>query len=240
MDLIGCLCIHGFTGDPWEVEPICQELQKLDGWLVYSPVLPGHGKELSALKGATYEEWVYTVEVAFEELQKRCTDVYVIGFSMGGMLATYIAARYSVKKLVLLNAAAYYFNPKQFLKDMIAAVRYHLTGTQEDDQLIDLYEKKFRETPFAALAQFLQLVQKTKPYASKIRVPTLIIQGEMDGLVPMKSAYHLYDIIESDEKELIAMKRSRHMIFHGYEAEEVINQIKDFLLETSQERKKTT
>ncbi|MFS0787704.1 alpha/beta fold hydrolase [Shouchella sp. 1P09AA] len=238
--MIGCLCIHGFTGDPWEVEPIVKELQKQEGWLVYSPVLPGHGKELNQLKTATYEEWVYTVEVAFEELQKRCTEVFVIGFSMGGMLASYIAARYPVAKLVLLNAAAFYFNPKQFFKDMIAAIRFHITGNQEKDQLIELYEKKFKETPFAALAQFLQLVQKTKPYASRISVPTLIIQSEQDGLVPMKSAYHLYDIIESDEKELIAMKRSRHMIFHGFESEEVINQIKAFLIESNEERKKTT
>lgn len=227
--MIGCLCIHGFTGDPWEVQPVADALSKLDNWLVYTPVLPGHGKSATELKSATYEEWVYAVEVAIEELEKRCSTLYVIGFSMGGMLASYIAARYPVNKLVLLNAAAHYLNPKQFLKDMIGSIRFHITGSQEEDQLIELYEQKFRDTPFAAVGQFLQLIQKTKPYATRINIPTLIIQGELDGLVPLKSAYHLYDVIESEEKELLVMKRSRHMICHGFESEKVISEIKSFL-----------
>lgn len=228
--MIGCLCIHGFTGDPWEVEPVSNALSELEGWLVYTPLLPGHGEDLTKLKSASYEEWVLTVEVAIEELEKRCETLYVIGFSMGGMLASYIAARYPIHKLVLLNAAAHYLNPKQFLKDMFGAIRYHLTGSQEEDQLIELYEQKFRETPFAAVGQFLQLIQKTKPYASKVNVPTLIIQGELDGLVPLKSAYHLYDVIESERKELKVMKRSRHMICHGFETDKVIEEIKTFLI----------
>lgn len=235
--VIGCLCIHGFTGDPWEVQPVADELSKQPGWLVYTPVLPGHGQgSLRELKHVTYKQWVFAVEVAAEEMRKRCDRLYVIGFSMGGMLASYIAARFPVDKLVLLNAAAYYMNPKQFVKDMFSAIRYHLTGEQEGDELIELYERKFRTTPFAAVHQFLQLVQKTKPYASKVTVPTLIIQGELDGLVPLKSAYYLYDVIGSKTKEIKVMKRSRHMICHGYEADKVIEEIKTFLTDRQTER----
>lgn len=80
--MIGCLCLHGFSGAPDELKDITSFLEK-NHWLVYCPTLPGHGSR-EGLKGVTYRHWIYAAEVAVEELLKRCEKVYVIGFSMGG------------------------------------------------------------------------------------------------------------------------------------------------------------
>ncbi len=210
------------------MEPVADALGQKYGWLVYSPTLPGHEKE-GELKSVTYKEWVLKVEAATEELLKRCERVYVIGFSMGGMLASYVAARYPVEKLVLLNAAAFYLNPSRLLQEMVDSIRFHITGEEEDGQMTMLYDQKFRETPFAAVLQFMQVVRKTRPYIRNVHVPTLIIQGELDGLVPLRSAHYLYDIIRTSKKEVKVMKRSRHMICHGCEKEELIQEIEVFL-----------
>src|SRR4051794_9655664 len=99
--MIGCLCIHGFTGAPYEVEPLANYLQRHTDWKIVVPLLPGHGDTLS-LKDSTCTDWIDCAEIALQKLFEECEKVYVIGFSMGGLIAAYLTARYSISKLVLL------------------------------------------------------------------------------------------------------------------------------------------
>ena len=229
--MIGCLCLHGFTGEPWEVEPIATYFLEQKGWLVYTPTLPGHGPN-GDLKDVTYQEWVYTAEVAVQELLKRCDQVFVIGFSMGGMLACYIASKYPVSKLVLLSAAAYYVNPLQLLQELKDVVRLSLRGELDKDEHYQLYRKKIIETPMAAVYQFIQAVKRIKPFVSRVKIPTLILQGELDGIVPRKSATYLYDTIGSETKDVQFLPESKHMICHGFERDQLIKKIETFLSDT--------
>ncbi|MBP3949956.1 alpha/beta hydrolase [Bacillus suaedae] len=226
--MIGCLCLHGFTGEPWEVEPVATYFLKHKKWLVYTPTLPGHGPQ-GNLKDVTYADWVLKAELAVKELLRRCEKVYVIGFSMGGMLACYIAAKYQVEKLVLLSAAAYYVNPQQLLQELKDVVRLRLRGELVNDEHYQHYRKKIIETPMSAVFQFMQAVKKIKPFVSGVTVPTLIVQGEKDGIVPPKSALFLYKTICSKTKNIIFLPQSKHLICHGFEKEILINRIEGFL-----------
>ncbi|MFP3325017.1 carboxylesterase, partial [Planococcus sp. SIMBA_160] len=67
--MIGCLCIHGFTGAPYEVEPLAQYLKQTTDWTVQSITLPGHGEELR-LKGILYQEWIATAELELLSLYR--------------------------------------------------------------------------------------------------------------------------------------------------------------------------
>ncbi|TWI60027.1 alpha/beta hydrolase [Halalkalibacter nanhaiisediminis] len=236
--MIGCLCLHGFTGEPWEVEPVATYFLEQKGWLVYTPTLPGHGPD-GNLKDITYQEWVYTAEVAALELLKRCDEVYVIGFSMGGMLAGYIASKYPVSKLVLLSAAAYYVNPLQLLQELKDVVRLRIRGELDRDEHYQLYRKKVIETPMSAVFQFMQAVKRIKPYLSRVQIPTLILQGELDGIVPRKSATYLYETIGSKVKEIQFLPETKHMICHGFERDQLIKRIETFLCDQSQNSKIT-
>ncbi len=226
--MIGCLCLHGFTGEPWEVEPVANYFYEQKKWLVYTPTLPGHGPN-GNLKDVTYHDWVRMAEVAVKELLKRCEKVFVIGFSMGGMLACYIAAKYPITKLVLLSAAAYYVNPYQLLEELKDVVRLGMKGQLANDERYLRYRKKIIETPISAVYQFMIAVRKIRPYVSKVNVPTLILQGELDGIVPPKSAFYLFETIGSKKKELTFLPETDHMICHGFEKKLLIEKIETFL-----------
>ncbi|MFC0299112.1 alpha/beta hydrolase [Geobacillus jurassicus] len=60
-----------------------------------------------------YDQWIAAAEQAFLALHHRCSAVYVIGFSMGGVIAVYLAEKYPVTKLVLLSAAFYHSQPRR-------------------------------------------------------------------------------------------------------------------------------
>ncbi|MFF2448779.1 alpha/beta hydrolase [Neobacillus sp. NPDC058068] len=228
--MIGCLCIHGFTGAPYEVEPLVGYLQERTDWVFSVPTLPGHG-ELSSLKGIHYQEWIDHAGGELGKLSEICDEVYVIGFSMGGLIASYLAANYPVKKLILLSAAAYYINPKQLAADIKMAFLDSLHGNLRDNELFLHYKRKITETPFAATLQFRRLVTFIKPLLNQVKVPTLIAQGECDGIVPPKSAEYLYRTIGAKEKKLLFIKQSKHLICHCEENTALFSQVLDFLME---------
>src|SRR5690625_796054 len=109
--MIGCLIIHGYTGGPYEVEPLRAYIQEHTNWKVTVPVLEGHGKELD-LKEVSYEVWLDGAQEDMDQLKASCDTVYVIGFSMGGMIAAYLAANNDIDKLVLLSTARKYVSFK--------------------------------------------------------------------------------------------------------------------------------
>lgn len=113
----GVLCLHGFTGGPYEVKPYVDYLEVNTDWKIVVPTLPGHGETLE-LKNLTAETWMMAAEQALRLLQKEVDRVFVVGFSMGGIIAIYLALRYKIERLVLLSAAAKYINPTQLLHDI--------------------------------------------------------------------------------------------------------------------------
>jgi carboxylesterase len=228
--LIGCLCIHGFTGAPYEVEPLVTYLTERTDWLFKVPVLPGHGETLS-LKGIHYEEWIGHAENELKELLNTCDEVFVVGFSMGGMIASLLAVKYPVTKLVLLSAAAYYVNSKQLITDINAILMDGIRGNLADNALFQQYKRKIKQTPITATLQFRRLVSFIRPILSEVKVPTLIAQGTNDGIVPPKSAVYLYRTIGAKQKKLTFIKNSKHHICHCEENEALFSEVLDFLME---------
>ena len=224
----GCLFIHGFTGAPYEVEPLASYIQKKTGWVVKVPTLPGHGVTLS-LKGHTYMEWITYAEQELQSLMDEVDEVYVIGFSMGGIIASYLAANYNIQKLVLLSAAAYYVNPKQIVIDTKEMIKDLMSGNIKDNELFNRYKKKILQTPIRSTIEFQKLVKKVKPYFQQLTIPVLIIQGECDGIVPVKSAYYLYKKIPSKQKMLHLLPCSKHHVCHGDDYEDLKNYVEEFL-----------
>jgi len=226
--MTGCLLIHGFTGAPYEIEPLAEHLRGTTDWVIKTPTLPGHGETL-ALKGVANSEWVKYAENELVQLMKECEQVILIGFSMGGIIAGYLASKYPIKKLILLSAAAYYVNPKQLLVDIKEMVKDGVKGHLQENELFLRYRNKITDTPLSATIEFRKLVKQLRPQLKHIHVPTLIIQGECDGIVPIKSAFYLYNKISSEQKELTFLPSSKHHICHGPDCDELLKIVDRFL-----------
>ncbi len=220
----GCVLIHGFTGSPKEIQILADHLQQ-HGFDVDTPILPGHGDIIERRKmrvQANWQEWIKAGEQAVKNMLETHEEVYVVGFSMGGMIAIYLAAKYPLKKLVLLSASAFYMNIGRFfgnLKQMRAKEHW------------SRYLYKIKNTPLNATLQFQRLVKELFPYIKSVHTPTLIIQGELDDLVDPKSAKYIYDTISSKEKYIHFLPRSKHVICLDVEKETVVTLVNQFLLE---------
>ncbi len=225
---VGVLCIHGFSGGPYEVKPFTSYLGSHTDWIIEEPTLSGHGEELH-MSGFKAKHWLMDAELAFRSLAKKVDEVIVVGFSMGGIIALYLAKRYKVKKLVLLSAAAKYVSPKQLVKDfkMIATEAYHHNLT--NNELYLRYRHKFNNVPLASTVEFMKLVRMVEPYYRHIQTPVYIVQGKLDGIVPYHTAQFLFDELASTDKFLYFSDNGKHHICFEEDCSEWFPQVLMFL-----------
>ncbi|GAB3791220.1 alpha/beta hydrolase [Virgibacillus kimchii] len=226
--MIGCLMIHGFTGSPYEISPLADHLEQNTNWEIEVPTLPGHGKHLD-LRDVSHENWIDTAEEELQKLAQKCDEIYLVGFSMGGMIASYLAAKYEVEKLVLLATAGKYLSFKQIGMDMGEILADGIKGELDSNKMYLHYKNKTGHVPFKANIEFMKLVRFTRKYLNKVKTPVLIAQGQQDGMVPYKTAYYLDKEIKSEEKEVVFFERSKHLICLGNDKDTLNTMVLEFL-----------
>src|SRR5688500_15240221 len=89
---IGCLLIHGLSGNPADLRPLADELVTR-GFTLHVPLLPGHGPSPEGTGRATAQDWQRAVAQAHDALAQSCEHVVLAGHSMGGLLAIGDASR---------------------------------------------------------------------------------------------------------------------------------------------------
>jgi esterase/lipase len=212
-----CLLLHGFTGGPYELQPLAEHLCQSGTYCVL-PSLPWNGQVLPETGRVHWSDWVEAAEEEARKLTAGPRPFDVIGFSMGGLLAAYIATRYPVRRLVLLNAAVIYVSPGHFARELTEQLR------QGDRSHLE----KIRGTPIQATWQFTRLVKYLKPELPKVKVPAFIAQSEKDHVIHPSSARYLFGKL-SGPKELHYYPNSNHLICLGPDASELFRHIERFL-----------
>ncbi|SDC45860.1 Esterase/lipase [Paenibacillus sp. UNCCL117] len=214
----GCLLLHGFTGGPFEVEPLADYLHGL-GYECRIPMLPGHDQELRELGRVSWRDWLDAAAGEAYEMSRQYETFDVVGFSMGGLLSAYVANRFPIRRLVLLNAAAIYVSPLLLIRDLAERMRLH------DWE----HWGRVKRVPLLATLQFMKLARYAKTRElGRVAVPTLIAQGRKDQIVHPRSARYIYNRLQGD-KELIYFPQSRHMLCFEPDAPEVFRTVGRFL-----------
>lgn len=226
---VGILYLHGFSGGTYEIAPLQQYLNQY-GYPSKVPTLTGHG-EMLHLRGCKAEHWLKDAELSYRKLAKRVDEVIVVGFSMGGVLALYLAIRYPVKKLVLLSPAIKYIEPKQLVKD--AAIFASQGYQMKMDATFQRYAFKFGQVPIQAAISFMQVVAIVSPYLKCVTAPMMIAQGQLDGLVPYTTANYLYKEVASLDKRLYFSPTGKHHICFSEDCEIWFEKVAQFINDKS-------
>lgn len=222
---------------------------------ILMPYLPGHAPSDDIINFTT-EKTTELVKAAYHDLASRCDQVDIIGFSMGGALATYIAGNFSVNKLVLLAPANYYFSPTFGIR----RVNYLFKTTKESKAQQKMVNPKARTLPsfFEILKKMFNNDTTAFKYAlsiykdrltltsfktlrsvvrycndnlKKIECPTLALWGYLDELVPLKSIEHCLECCTNTRKELVIVPGVGHMMLRAENMEKTVEKIVAFLEE---------
>ena len=102
---VGVLVCHGFTGTTQSMRPLGQALAAA-GYTVIGPRLKGHGVTPQAMAKTTAADWISSVDEGLAELRKTCSQLFMVGLSMGGTLSLYTAAKHAdvINGVIPINA----------------------------------------------------------------------------------------------------------------------------------------
>ncbi len=232
------LLIHGFVGGIYDYDSLPNELELIRSFDVFTFTLPSHEKFI--VKDVKYEDWIKAAEKQIEFLiDHKYKEIYVIGHSMGGVIATHLANKYKeVKKLVLAAPAFRYFyfkDGKVNLKGFNETIK-NMPNLFKDEGKEKVIER-IRKTPIPTMLEFTKLVDKYQNDTSKITCPTLIIHGIEDRVVPSEGTEYVHNTLNSKTNILINIKDVTHDCFTKKRKKEVNKLIIDFLKRTPHHKK---
>lgn len=218
----GCLIVHGFGGCLDEISPLASRLEE-EGYQVICPVLAGHTGRRRDLKGVNYKQWVSSAEEGLKELLSTCEEVYLIGFSMGGLISLYLATRYKVSGVITLNSPIFYWDVKRIALNILEDIKLKkLDNTRR-------YLSSSKSFPISALFNFRILLSKAKPLLKEVHCPVFIAQALEDDTVRTSSASFLTKNIASQQKVTKYYEKSGHLILWSKSADQVINDVIQFV-----------
>ena len=232
------LLIHGFVGGNYDYGNFQNELEYIRNFDVFTFTLPSHDKVI--VKDVKYEEWIHESERQIELLINHgYKTIYVIGHSMGGVIAAHLASIYpQVKKLVLVAPAFRYFyfkDGKVNIKGMNDTLK-NLPDIMKNMGTEKVLER-ITKTPISTMLEFTKLVNSCIEDTKKITCPTLIIRGTNDQIVPTESTDYVHNSINSKCNILINVDKVTHDCFTKERKEEVKEQIIYFLKKNPKNKK---
>ena len=238
------LLLHGFATDKTDFNPLIPFLKKIYDYIEMNN-LPGHG--ILHLKGFTARKTISAVEKQMNNLEKEYDLIDVIGFSMGGVLATHLASHHKVHRLVLLAPANLYINanyPISRFKKFMEYLKARISEDKKEDFNLEVAEfnqriledkdvakviKKFILPNYnlRTIREFLNIVKYCRENIKPIKAKTLVIMGDIDQLVPESSDEYLSKYCKN--KTSVTFKNVSHMMLRSKRKKEIVKEILDFL-----------
>lgn len=218
---VGVLLLHGLTGAPTEMRGLGEHLRGL-GHTVDAPLLPGHGTHHKDLEKATRHQWIEAARTSLRALRKRKRTVFVVGQSMGGLVALSLAADLDddgapVGGVVAL-APALMVNRLALFTHLapVLPLRFFPKYEERNPDLVDVSQLKevwsYSHTPLQTVREVLAFQHDVKALLPRVKHPLLVMQGKKDKTVRPVSARAVVDGVGSADKELVWLEKTAHIV----------------------------
>ena len=197
--------IHGYSERRWVPIQRAIDFFRLRGYIVLVPVLYDQSKPEDSIA----LEWIEQARKSVEEALSIKDDVVVVGFSMGGVIATQIAAELPVSTLILLAPAFEYVTFKAVKNKITSYVIKKQEPLTHSGEYVPLPEH-FTET-------FQEVVSMCKHSITQIICPLVLLHGTSDGTIPIRSSEYAYEHAKTENKKFFKLEHVGHNILEDNE-----------------------
>ncbi|MGI6367453.1 MAG: alpha/beta hydrolase [Anaerolineae bacterium] len=225
----GCLLVHGLTGSPAEMRPLAEHLAA-QGYRCHVPLLPGHGTTVADLHRAHHEDWTATATQALDQLRQSCGRLYAIGFSMGTLVAAYLAVHNpDLAAVALLSPAVQFRNPFVPLASVLYRVMPTIDkGAPTFGEDTAEYVWAYRRWSTHGLGEMWRLRQALWPALDSVQVPALIVHSLDDPDLSTRTGQTMLAKWGAADKELLTLHHSGHAVLLNEEREQVFSTVTCF------------
>ena len=221
-DARGALILHGFTGNPQSMRGLALALADA-GLTVEMPLLPGHGTEVADLVPTRWEDWSGAADAAYLDLAARCDSVVVVGLSMGGMLAVWLAEHHpEVAALALVNpmVTAPDADAVGFVQAMIDNGDELAPGVGSDIAMEGALESAYPELPLRAALSLFAGAAEVESGLGSVTCPVLVFTSTQDHVVDPRSSALLVERAKGPVEQVV-LDRSYHVATLDYDKDEI-------------------
>ncbi|MPN36867.1 Carboxylesterase [bioreactor metagenome] len=204
------------------------------GYTVSAPLLSGHATSLQEMDACTAEDWLADAREAYDELVAAgCKEIFMMGLSMGGLLASILAQELPCSGLALMSTP---FRIREYLRRIKRVSRvlpYIVYEENKQRYQRDSSLQSYRGVPLRKLNDLERLAIRARGGLYKIDCPVLLLQSEQDKRVDLASVPIAENGIGSKRVTAIWLKHSPHACTVGPEkalvAEYCVKFVEDIL-----------
>ena len=229
----GVLLIHGFTGSPAELLLLGQFLNSA-GFTVLGVRLAGHATNENDLIKTTQENWFNTVLDGFEILSGACEKIFVVGHSMGGLLALKLSAVREVEKVVTISAPIFVdesLGAENLPPRELCGVQTVLRPQRRLKNVPPAVNHVYRKMPLISVHELFDLIETAKKNLSKVKTPLLILHAKDDHTAQSKSAEFIFENVSSEILQIKFFEVGGHLLPLTESRDEVFAEVERFLKE---------
>ena len=230
--VIGALFIHGLNGSRQDFAEM-EELLQMHGLLTYNMLLPGHGTHVRDLMSLGWSDWERAVRHELAALKPRCERVFLVGHCLGGTLALHAAAHTEVAGVISMCSPLHMY---PFLKLGVSVLRHVVPALPtiredvRDPQARRGYTHDvYRWTALAPVQSLIQFLPQLQAELPQITSPVLVMASQHDHVIPVGDGRKIYALLGSQQKELLIVRRSYHVIMKDYDRTEVFSRAVAFI-----------
>jgi carboxylesterase len=230
------ILLHGFGGTPSDLRVLAERLADR-GFRAIVPAIPDQTSTTFAygrgrVSPADHAEWL--LDLIGRETAASGRPPSLVGFSMGGALATLVAADHAVAKLVLISP---YFNlPERiqwvavisnWLRWIVPVVPKVAKGQILDPEGYKTYATGSYFISLRAAQRLAELTRIARARAPHLTLPTLVLASKRDVVASFGTTEELFRGL--DNARLVACDRSDHIVTYDYDRELVLMEALSFL-----------
>ncbi len=240
----GCLLVHGLTGNPGALLWLGEHLNQ-QGFTVYGPRLAGHGTDVYDLLPIRWQELFYDVLAGYHMLRRSCSQVFVVGLSMGGALTLLFASHVPVDGYVALAAPHEINNPliplipllKLFRKTLAKGVppfeedefQQYVVAIQKERGEPPVGEGGYDEWALPTVYEVDKMLREMRAGLPNLSAPGLFIHSLADETVPYPNMEKNVMMAGSADKCTVTLNESSHIITMHMERHIVFDEVTMFI-----------
>jgi len=227
------------------------------GVYVDVPLLPGHGTSVEDMSRTSFPDWVAGAEAAYLGLAARHRRTFVLGFSMGGLIALMLAARHQVDGVVVISAPLRIRDPRARFLPLIALVRKYEPPTPpapqpppvaappagQSETSSERRTVSYSQKPVVCIRSLMRLMQAVTAEMPRVQAPLLAVYGAHDHTAPPEDGQWIIDhagrgagagpgrdAVAETLRRLVVLEDSDHFGMFGPDRNRLLGEVEAFVV----------
>jgi len=211
---VAVLCLHGFTGTPYEMRPLGEALA-VAGFRARGPLLPGHAGTVDELGRVLYTDWLGAARSVFDALAAEHEHVCVVGLSMGALLTLAVCSERPVAAAAVIGAPLSLRFPIPLLVPILKPFLRSVPkkdGSDIRDPLARARHPSMSRMPLAGIHELVRLQRYVRARLDRVEAPLLVAYGRHDQTADPREAQRICRAVSSRSCDVLMLEDSGHVV----------------------------